>query len=200
MAINQNQRLWQLYQECRQPLYSYALSLTRDSASAEDAVHSSIVKLAQLSHTPRHLKAYLYRTVRNEALRLRRQAVAMGSLDGPEEWFLESFEQGPQQQNQNQEELQLLAKALDQLPEAQKEVIVLRVYSGLRFWRIADILEEPLATITTRYRRAIAALTLMMKECLHDAKTNHPRAQAGHTCTPSGKFGPTGGRHAGPTE
>ena len=58
----------------------------------------------------------------------------------------------------------MIARALETIPAEQKETIVLRVYSRLKFRTIAQILHEPLGTITTRYRRGLAALAELLKE------------------------------------
>lgn len=51
-----------------------------------------------------------------------------------------------------------LEKALESLPEDQREVFVMREVSGLKFREIAEVLNCPLPTIKSRMRYAIEAL------------------------------------------
>ena len=59
------------------------------------------------------------------------------------------------------EDRQLVAGALAQLSEAQREVIELAYYSGLTQTEIAERLELPLGTVRTRIRMALARLREM---------------------------------------
>ena len=56
------------------------------------------------------------------------------------------------------EDRQLVASVLAQLSEAQREVIELAYYSGLTQTEIAERLKQPLGTIKTRIRLALARL------------------------------------------
>lgn len=44
----------------------------------------------------------------------------------------------------------LLQRALNQLPPEQRIVVIMKEYEGLKFWEIAEILEEPENTIKSR--------------------------------------------------
>ena len=56
------------------------------------------------------------------------------------------------------ERQQSIALAIDTLPGPMKEVVVLRVYGELGFAQIARIVEAPLPTVCTRYRRGLECL------------------------------------------
>ena len=60
-----------------------------------------------------------------------------------------------------------LQKALDDLPEEQQEVFVMREFQGLKFWEIAEIVGIPENTIKSRMRYALQGL----RKSLEDFKT-----------------------------
>ena len=51
-----------------------------------------------------------------------------------------------------------VARAVEGLPEDQREVIVLKEYQGLMFAEIADVLDVPLSTVKTRLYRGLVQL------------------------------------------
>jgi RNA polymerase sigma-70 factor (ECF subfamily) len=66
--------------------------------------------------------------------------------------------EGPEEAALGAERERSVAAAVEGLPDEQKEVVVLRVYGGLTFAQIAEVIEAPLATVATRYRRALERL------------------------------------------
>jgi RNA polymerase sigma-70 factor (ECF subfamily) len=48
--------------------------------------------------------------------------------------------------------------ALRQLPDEQREVVVLKIWAGLTFQQIADMLSAPINTVAARYRYALDKL------------------------------------------
>lgn len=54
--------------------------------------------------------------------------------------------------------LERLQAALDQLPEEQRDVFMMREFSGLKFREIADVLEVGVPTVKSRMRYALEAL------------------------------------------
>ena len=55
-----------------------------------------------------------------------------------------------------------LLQAIQQLPENQRQVLMLRYYSGLKFIEIADVLGCPLNTALGRMHKAMLKLKKMM--------------------------------------
>lgn len=166
------EELWRLYEECKQEMFAYALAILRSRSLAEDVVHDAIAEVARHDRPIDHLKAYLFRTIRNGALR---QTMLRNRLRPLEESDVESFLEAPDENDparsfQEKEDERLLALGLEQIAGEQKEVIVLHLFSGLKFREISEALDEPLATITSRYRRGIEALAHRMKECGYEAQ------------------------------
>ena len=71
---------------------------------------------------------------------------------------------GPEQQIICNEELRLLAQALEQLPFEQRQIIALRHYSRMRFGAIAQSLELSPNTVKSRYRYGMDKLRQLLKD------------------------------------
>ena len=57
-----------------------------------------------------------------------------------------------------------LQDALDELPEEQREVFVMREFQGLKFWEIAEIVGTPENTIKSRMRYALQGLRKSLQD------------------------------------
>lgn len=62
------------------------------------------------------------------------------------------------------EQVEQLRRAIESLPEAQRQVLVLRYYSNLKFVEIAQILGCPLNTALGRVHKALIKLRQLMKD------------------------------------
>lgn len=146
-------------------------------ASAEDVVQELFVRL--LARTaehdadaeaeggvaaggldPAHPAAWLYRCVRNACederrSRVRRSRRERAVAAGRPDWF----EPSPGDRVDARQAQAALA-ALDDLP---RQVVVLRVWSGLTLAETADVVGLPLSTVYDHYRKALAALRAAMR-------------------------------------
>ena len=149
--------LEQVYGGHRQGLFTLALSITRCAARAEDAVQEAFVRMCRNASQDRKgdLVAYAYTAVRNAAIDQRRRVKAQqpklesifnGRHDAAERGAVEA------------ERERMIAAAIEELPGEQREAVVLRVYAQLTFAQIAEVVDAPLQTVATRYRRALERL------------------------------------------
>jgi len=151
--------LERIYREQRQGLYSLALSITRHAHQAEDAVHEAFARLCRKTGAPHgDAASYVFAAVRNAALdQVRRRRADAPTPDGL--FDMEGREDGdPVLRASEAERDELLRAALDELPERQREVVVMRIYGGLTFEQMSQALDEPLSTVSSRYRRALDQL------------------------------------------
>jgi RNA polymerase sigma-70 factor (ECF subfamily) len=68
-----------------------------------------------------------------------------------------------------------VSRALDTLPEEQREAIVLKVYHGFIFQEIAEITSTPLSTVKTRIYAGFAALRTILGERTASIPRSHER-------------------------
>ena len=148
-----------VYTEFRRELFITAWTILRRADLAEDAVHAAFARLIKLKSPPAEPRLYVFRAVRNAAIDLarsrsrRREEPLVASWDAPEE---ESTvpDEGIRR---SVEEL------LERLDDVSREVIELHLHAALTFQEIAQMLDEPLQTVASRYRRAIDKLRTQLK-------------------------------------
>lgn len=139
----------QLYERHGPALMAYACGFGLDRGHAEDAVHAVFHRLLQNPVVmPQNPAGYLYRAVRNAALNARRDGARVTVVD--EACFVHA--------GGNVAASLALQEALGELPEEQREVVVMRVWSGMTLEEIATASDAPLNTIASRYRYALGKL------------------------------------------
>ena len=157
--------LARIYGKYKGDLLRIAAGLLNQASAAEDIVHDVFVSLAQSADRLKlsgNLKGYLATCVvnrvrnNNRAIQ-RRQAVDLGETesvvpdsDEPERWIVRN------------EELDKLNQAMAQLPYAQREVIILHVQGGMKFWATAKSQNASINTVQSRYRYGLDKLRLLL--------------------------------------
>ncbi|HOZ49804.1 MAG TPA: RNA polymerase sigma factor [Candidatus Hydrogenedentes bacterium] len=142
-------------------LLAYARSVTGNVHDADDALQEAFAKVAgrRLARIG-NLRAYLYRAVRNAALnsiRERSRRARREETAGAE--MCRVF----QKSAARREEVEALEEALRTLPSEQREVVILKVWGGLSFAEVAEVVGVPRDTAASRYRYAIEALRRQMR-------------------------------------
>ncbi len=130
---------------------------------AQDALQEGFVKFWRTRERARDLVAYLFTCVRSAALDLRRSRVARAGRERAAEsdYFVAPAELDDRRQ--------ALETALQTLPEEQREVVVLKIWSELTFAQIAAALHISANTAASRYRYALARLqSALASEVTHD--------------------------------
>ena len=145
-----------LYDRHGPALLAYARSFLADAAMAEDVVQQVFMKLLQGRATlPDAPAAYLYRAVRNAALNTRRNGRHSAPLDERSAWF--------EHRDSDREAALALQAALAELPEEQREVVMMRVWSGMSLQEVAEATGVSPNTAASRYRYALEKLRERLK-------------------------------------
>ncbi len=161
MNSSVSETLRAFYVDNRQPLYTYAVSITRQREAAEDAIHQAFQQLLRRELLPADLRPYVFRCVRNAALDgFRRAKVQTDPV------FEDPAETDPEAPGSaGALSMAELNQWLDQLSPDERETIVLKIYDDFSFQEIADLRRVPLPTATSWYRRGLAKLkALLTKE------------------------------------
>jgi len=157
--------LRRIYEKYRDYLLITAFALCHDKNLAEDAVHDTFVRFAENVKTfelTGNLKAYLAVCVANKVRDFfRSRTCATVPLDESNAGLVLA---DPASMIEVNEQLRLLGAALAELPDEQRETVVLRIYGRMRFKDIAKSTGVSVNTIKGRYRYAINRLRSIMNE------------------------------------
>jgi RNA polymerase sigma-70 factor (ECF subfamily) len=144
-----------LFDDHHLPLFRFAWRLTGSMADAEDIVQECFLALLrpECGFDPARtaLRTYLFGAVRNQSLkRLRRreQSVALESTD----------HHTPETEALRGEMADAVAGAIAELPETQREVLLLTHYEQLSLAEIAEITQLEVTAVKSRLQRARATL------------------------------------------
>jgi len=158
-SFNQLERLFSSHQH---EFFVAALSITRSRAAAEDVVHDALLAVATLDAQPDNLKAYVYRVIRNKALQQVKlsQRVDNSGLD------LDYIDQLNLQESDAAERI-FIEQALEKITQLecnQQQVLLLKFFTDLGFKEIAEIMDSPMNTVSSWYRRGLQQLQEKLDE------------------------------------
>jgi len=144
-------------------VFGHAHRLLRDPAEAEDVAQEAMLRLWRIAPEWRQGEAkvttWLYRVTANLCTdRVRRARGGHTGLDEAAE--PEDDRPGPAEQMQETARMDALTQALDDLPERQRQAVVLRHIEGLGNPEIAEVMgisTEAVESLTARGKRALAA-------------------------------------------
>jgi RNA polymerase sigma-70 factor (ECF subfamily) len=162
--------LGRIYKEQHAALLALAQSITGQSQMAEDALHDAVTRLWTMEDQPAgDMTAYFFAAVRNAAIDQHR--ALKKTIMQPME-VLRDGNHRPVSSSQSGSPPEMprvaIREAVGTLPEHYRAVVSLHVFGGLTFREIATALEEPLGTVTSRYRRALRRLARLLQEAETD--------------------------------
>ena len=146
--------MWDRYAK---DLLTFLQALLCSRHDAEDVLQTVFVRIVHKRHRlagARCLDAYVYRIARNEAYSyIRKRKRDKNTQELPETW-LEVTESN----RESSELAEQLQAALAQLPQQQREVIVMKIYRKKTFLEISGLLGLSRNTVASRYRYGIEKL------------------------------------------
>ena len=158
MSATDTEILRTFYVGSRQQLYTYAVSITGNRESAEDAIHGVFEQLLRRGYLPADLRPYVFRCVRNAALdnlrraRMRRDSIfevaaTLDHSEAPPPFRVDEVE-----------------RWLRTLSPDEREAIVLKLYNDFTFQQIAELRQVPLQTAASWYRRGLEKLRALVSK------------------------------------
>jgi RNA polymerase sigma-70 factor (ECF subfamily) len=180
-----NADLEAVYRENKSAMLSVALNITGCQSLAEDAIQNAFARIVHTMRNfgdsessitssqgqltcqpqrPQNMKAYLFQSVRNAAIDIQR------STHRNSESRVSFFENeplgndSPTESAEFNEQRGKIRSIIEGLAESDRELVLLKIYSGFTFERIAQITQTSANTIATRYRRLLEKMKSVVKE------------------------------------
>lgn len=180
-------------------VFALAKSRCRSSELAEEITQSVFVtiatKLSQSEYTEKgRFESWLFRVamnrIRDEARRAKRHATPTdpGAVSALADRARMSDASGASSTT-DEESVQQIARlrlAMDQLSDADREIIELRHHGQMSFQQLADMLDEPMGTLLARHHRALRKL----KDILTAPPAQHTEHVTETTLTATTKHNP----------
>jgi RNA polymerase sigma-70 factor, ECF subfamily len=184
LAIRTDEQLLQSYREGdtaafrtlisrhQEDLLRFLVRLTGDRQAAEDVFQETFLQVhisADTFDATRRFKPWLFTIAANKARDMLRKRVRRQEVDlsaplkrDPEggQTFIDLMEvriPSPDEGLQDQERDQLVQRAVDQMPQSLKEILLLAYFQRLSYAQIAEELDIPLGTVKSRLHSAVAS-------------------------------------------
>ncbi|MHC4207194.1 MAG: RNA polymerase sigma factor [Planctomycetota bacterium] len=157
--------LRRIYEKYKKDLMTLATVLLYDRNAAEDVVQdvfTSFIESAEKFRLTGSLKGYLAVCVANNVRNRNKAKQRHHSIGLDEVEPVVSDSERPDFSVVFDEELQRLTWALAQLPYQQREILLLHVYSGMKFKEIAKLSGESINTLKGRYRYGLDKLRSLL--------------------------------------
>ncbi len=156
IALEDKAAFCALYEACSSAVFAYALSILRNRADAEDAMQDTFLKIRSAAHLYKPQgkpMAWVFTITRNICLMMYRKkahVIQMNDEDREPDLGLDQIE--------NVEDRLTLEKAFSVLQEDTCQIIMLHAVSGMKHREIAGLLNMPLSTVLSKYKRGIKKL------------------------------------------
>jgi RNA polymerase sigma-70 factor, ECF subfamily len=168
----------QLVHRYERELYNYLRQYLGDAQMAEDAFQTTFLQVHLKCGTfepGRRVRPWLYTIATNQAIdaQRRNRRHRMVSLDrhcggnhddhlGALVGLLDGGAADPLERIQQTEQAEVVREAVDQLPDALKEAIMLVYYQGMKYREAAEVLSIPVGTVKSRLHAAVYKLNLAL--------------------------------------
>jgi RNA polymerase sigma factor (sigma-70 family) len=145
-----------------------ALYASQWTDSADDCVQEALVELARQPKAPNHTIAWLYRVVKNRALNVARGARRRRERESRA--MAERFVVVEQSAAFDRDDSSAAIEALEKLETSERELVVMRIWGGLKYDEIAEALAISISTAHRQYERALLKLrTILETPCSTNA-------------------------------
>jgi RNA polymerase sigma factor (sigma-70 family) len=173
-----------LFDRYQTPLFNFYSKLTGNRTLSEDLVQEVFLRILKyrLSYRPgTPFRSWIYQIARNARVDHFRKFPHQTALEP--EMLPPVF---PRDSAQEHQEGQLLYRALMQLPEDKREILLLCRFQELKYQEIAELLGCELATVKTRIHRALLELRKAFQQLTQATMLKQTKAAATESIPPRG--------------
>jgi len=154
MAEGDNDAFRDLYEQTSGAVYGFALSILRNRQDAENIMHDAYIRMHRSAavYKPKGKPmAWILTIVRNLCYtRLKTGEICED---------LSQYENIAQQDESDRTvDRMILQKALDILDFEERQIVVLHALTGMKHREIAELLDLPVGTVLSKYKRSLAKM------------------------------------------
>jgi RNA polymerase sigma-70 factor (ECF subfamily) len=172
IAHAQEAALGELYDRFSRLVFSIAVSSVGNSAIAEEITQDVFLRVWEKADTYQveqgQVKTWIASITRNRSIDVirRRNIRPEGHLSPWDEVFEHNLPDGIEIENSVEvlQRRELVRRAIEQLPEEQRQALSYAYFQGYTHREIAQVLDQPLGTIKTRIRLAMQKLRRILQE------------------------------------
>lgn len=159
----------EMYNEHFRGMYSYAFTILKDAAEAEEMVQSVFVKLWERKgnlQIESSLKSYLYRMVHNDCMNLLKHETVKTKFVKEKMYAMQNENESAGKKMQAAELEEKLSTALRELPEQCRTIFQLSRFEDLKYREIAQQLGIAEKTVENQMGKALKLLRLKLVDFL----------------------------------
>ncbi len=152
-----------LYERHREAVFGYALSVLRDRDHAEDALQETFLQVWSAAQRyevrGKNPLTWMLGITKNVTRTMRRKQLTLLDEDAPE--IPETTDRYLAVENR-----MVTQAVLQNLPEQEREIVMLHAVAGMKHREIASMLDMPLSTVLSKYNRSLKKLKTMLGDML----------------------------------
>lgn len=155
IALGDDKAFEKLYRQTARGVYAFLYTYFQRKEDVEDAMQTVYLKVKQYANTFKkgtNARAWLLQIAKNHAL---------NELKKIKREFVEEIPEVAVEGIKDTFVMQVMQKVLT---EEEQQIIILHVLWGYKHREISNIINLPIGTITSKYKRAIAKLKNALKE------------------------------------
>ncbi len=151
MAEGDNDAFGDLYRQTSGAVYGFALSILRNTHDAENVMHDAYLRMHRSAAAYQPMgkpMAWVLTIVRNLCYTMLKNGDICEDISAYDSLLHCS------DQEQTVDRM-VLQKALEVLPFEDRQIVILHALTGMKHREIAEILELPLGTVLSKYKRSL---------------------------------------------
>ncbi len=160
-----------IYNRHKTKVYNFTLQMLRDTDMTKDVVQNVFMKLFSNLNNIRNkssIQSWIFKTTRNEIFTVYRKRKTRNEVnyDLNDEQFSVLEENQISEEYEKKELKELILKNLEQLPQEQKEVFLLKEYGQLSYREISGLLEIDEGLVKSRLYKTRQKLISQLSKVL----------------------------------
>ena len=156
----------ELMQRYRKQLFSYLFRICGNRMAAEDIFQDTLIKVwkgLRSYNEQNKFSSWLFSIAHNAAMDYLRNSSIRKSSSLEESYELPD-DNNPHKNFEEKESYQMIMDAVNELPDKQKNVFLLRQHGGMSFKEIATEMDQPLNTVLGHMHYAVSKIRKKLSE------------------------------------